>query len=73
MESNRDGSAKKYANKKSRDENVRVDILSYICFQVVVDFMKDIGMSTRKFSAFSAFLVRILFSASIPCARRADG
>ena len=30
---------------------LRVDILIYICFQVVMDFMKDVGMSTRQFSS----------------------
>ena len=62
MEWSRDGSAKKYANKESRYENLRVDILSYICFQAVMDFMKDVGMSTRKLSSllslFAYFLAR---------------
>ena len=39
---------KKYTNKTSRDYNLQVDILSYICVQVVTDFMIDVGMSTCK-------------------------
>ena len=42
----RDESAKKYTNKTSRDYNLQVDISSYICVQVVTDFMIDVGMST---------------------------
>ena len=43
------------ANKKRWDKNLRLDILSDICFQVhvVMDFMKDIGMSTPILKFFS--------------------
>ena len=37
---------RKYTNKMIEQRwQLQVDILSYICFQVVTDFMKDIGMS----------------------------